>query len=110
VNECTVAEISKGKLLLNMRNYTNVRLRQTSISSDGGATWSELSADTTLIEPVCQASMISLHHRKNKGLIAFSNPADQKKRANMSVRLSDDDGKPGRNQHLSIKVLLLIPT
>lgn len=79
VNECTVAEISKGKLLLNMRNYTNVRLRQTSVSTDGGASWSTLSADTTLIEPVCQASMIALRHRKNKGLLAFSNPADEKK-------------------------------
>ncbi|MBK6948104.1 MAG: exo-alpha-sialidase [Haliscomenobacter sp.] len=52
VNESTVAELPGGKLLLNMRNYTSVRIRQTSLSRDGGATWSPLKGDTALIEPV----------------------------------------------------------
>lgn len=93
VNECTVAELPNGELLLNMRNYTNIRVRQTSLSKDGGETWSSLRGDTALIEPVCQASMIWYHHKGKKSFLAFSNPADQKSRRNMKVRLSYDHGK-----------------
>jgi sialidase-1 len=93
VNECTVAELPGGKLLLNMRNYTNVRVRQTSASTDGGETWSALRGDTTLIEPVCQASMIWYDHKSRKPFLAFSNPASQSSRTNMTVRLSYDQGK-----------------
>ncbi|MFB9296254.1 sialidase family protein [Persicitalea jodogahamensis] len=92
VNECTVAELPKGKLLLNMRNYNATRVRQTSTSSDGGETWSELVADSTLIEPVCQGSLVSFTHGR-RSVLAFSNPASQKSRTNMTVRLSYDQGK-----------------
>jgi sialidase-1 len=93
VNECTVAELPGGNLLLNMRNYTNVRVRQNSTSKDGGETWSALNQDTTLIEPVCQASMIWYDHKSRKQFLAFSNPASQTSRTNMTVRFSDDQGK-----------------
>ncbi len=92
VNECTVAELPKGTLMLNMRNYTSVRVRQVATSTDGGETWSELKGDTTLIEPVCQASLIAFKHGKKRTL-AFSNPANQKSRTNMTVRISYDQGK-----------------
>ena len=92
VNECTVAELPKGKLMLNMRNYTSVRVRQVATSTDGGETWSELKGDTTLIEPVCQASLLAFKQGK-KRVLAFSNPANQKSRTNMTVRISYDQGK-----------------
>lgn len=92
VNESTVAELSKGRLLLNMRNYNQQRVRQTSISKDGGETWSALKPDTALIEPVCQASLIRIDDGK-KPVLAFSNPANTRKRAEMTVRLSYDQGK-----------------
>lgn len=92
VNECTVAEVSKGNLLLNMRNYNQVRFRQTSLSADGGQTWSALRQDTALPEPVCQASLIRLWDAGRKPVLAFSNPASQKGRVNMTVRWSFDGG------------------
>ena len=92
VNECTVAELPNGKLLLNMRNYTAARVRQTSTSSDGGETWSELRGDTTLIEPVCQASLIRYDHKSRGPLLAFSNPASRTSRTKMTVRISFDQG------------------
>lgn len=92
VNECTVAELPKGKLMLNMRNYNEIRVRRISISKDGGMTWSPLEDDATLIEPVCQASLIAFKHGKKRAL-AFSNPANQKSRINMTVRISYDQGK-----------------
>lgn len=95
VNECTVAELEGGKLILNMRSYdSNVRARKTSISDDGGLTWSELRTDSTLVEPICQASM----HRysfaaEGKNRLLFLNPANSEMRSNLTIRLSDDDGR-----------------
>ena len=93
VNECTIAELPKGKLLLNMRNYNATRVRQTSTSKDGGETWSALQPDTSLIEPVCQASLLWCAPKGKKPFLAFSNPASQKSRSKMTVRLSYDKGK-----------------
>ena len=93
VNESTVAEISKGKLLLNMRNYNETRYRQTATSNDGGLNWSALQQDTSLPEPVCQASLIRLWQSGKKPVLVFSNPASQKKRENMMVKWSYDLGK-----------------
>lgn len=92
VNESTIAELDKGRLLLNMRNYNQQRVRQTSISTTGGESWSSLTPDTGLIEPVCQASLLRLSNKK-KTILAFSNPASTSKRAGMTVRLSYDLGK-----------------
>jgi sialidase-1 len=93
VNECTVAELPKGTLMLNMRNYNASRVRQISTSKDGGETWSELKPDGTLIEPVCQGSLLWYDAKGKKNFLAFSNPASQKTRTNMTVRLSYDKGK-----------------
>ena len=56
--------------------------------------------DTTLIEPVCQASLIWYDHKGRKPFLAFSNPADQKSRVNMTVRLSYDKGKTWKLSHV----------
>jgi hypothetical protein len=93
VNECTVAELPGGKLLLNMRNYNGIRIRQTATSMDGGNTWSALKGDSMLIEPVCQASMIWSVAKGRKPVLAFSNPASARSRTAMTVKLSYDEGK-----------------
>ncbi len=93
VNESTVAELPKGVLLLNMRNYSPARIRQTSVSKDGGASWSALQGDSALIEPVCQASMLWYNHKGRKPFLAFANPASAVSRTNMTVRISYDKGK-----------------
>jgi sialidase-1 len=79
--------------MLNMRNYNNIRSRQTSVSRDGGMTWSALKQDTSLPEPVCQASLVRIDGLGRKPVFAFSNPASQKARVNMTVRLSHDGAK-----------------
>lgn len=92
VNECQVVERSDGSLLLNMRNWrTPSRERATAESADGGATWSALTHDPALIEPVCQAGILRLSWDPSR--ILFSNPADAKARVRMTVRLSRDEGK-----------------
>ena len=95
VNECTVAEINKGKLLLNMRNYDRSQEnRKISVSDDGGITWGNIYSDETLIEPICQASLLRYSFSgKYKKYLMFLNPSDKKKRINMTLKLSSDYGK-----------------
>ena len=93
-NECEVVELRDGALLLNMRNYHPQRShRAISYSRDRGATWSAPRPDATLIEPTCQASIrrLSWAERGEKSGILFSNPASQKARENLTVRLSEDE-------------------
>lgn len=89
-NESTVAELSDGTLMLNMRSYARRYRRAVAFSKDEGLTWSAPSFDETLIEPVCQASL--LRYPKGKGRLLFANPAAET-RVRLTVRLSEDDGK-----------------
>jgi sialidase-1 len=91
-NESQVVELSDGSLMMNMRSYNGKQCRAVSISKDGGESWFEITHDPVLIEPVCQASMITYNYGNNN-LILFSNPADKKSRIRMTVRLSFDDGR-----------------
>ena len=93
-NECQAVELTDGTVLMNMRSYRSKKLRAIALSSDGGATWGKTAQDETLIEPVCQASILRYtaqpRHAKNR--ILFSNPASHS-RDKMTVRLSYDEGK-----------------
>jgi sialidase-1 len=89
-NECQVAELSNGHLLLNMRSYEGNNRRLVATSADEGLTFTKPVEDPVLIEPVCQASLISLPG--DKGGLLFSNPAS-KRRERMTIRLSADDGR-----------------
>ncbi len=94
VNECQVVELAGGRLLLNMRAYFGDHLRRIAYSDDGGSSWSPVEADRQLVEPVCQASILRFTWPggDEKSRILFSNPAS-KKRENMTIRLSYDEGK-----------------
>lgn len=98
-NECEVVELADGRLALNMRNYNRLhRCRAVATSSDGGLTWSEVSYDETLVEPVCQASIRRLSRADPnvpgaKDRILFSNPGSAERRKALTVRLSEDEGK-----------------
>ena len=92
-NECQVLELADGTLLLNMRNYSASRLRAISTSKDGGLTWSEVTYDHMLYEPICQASLLRFtdEKRAGKNRILFSNPASNTSRIMLTVRLSYDE-------------------
>ncbi len=95
-NECQVAELEDGRLLLNMRNHGSpIRRRGVAESRDGGLTWSEARTDEGLPEPVCQASLLryTLRPARAKNRLLFSNPGTEKTRTRMTVRLSYDEGR-----------------
>jgi len=95
-NECQAAELADGTLLMNMRNYwgsdgkepAKGKMRATARSKDGGLTWGELAFDKTLVEPVCQGSLIAV----GKNRLLFANPGSADRRHRLTVRLSDDGG------------------
>ncbi len=94
VNECQVVELSDGTLLINMRNYDRSQTsRAVATSTDGGMTWSAVRHDPTLIEPICQASLIRCTTPGGSVRLLFANPAHTGKRVDMTVRMSEDEGK-----------------
>ena len=102
VNECSVAEIGKGKLILNMRNYDRTQMnRKISISNDYGESWGDIYDDNALVEPICQASILR-YSFKGSGIndLLFINPADKNKRLNMTLRLSNDLGRTWKGEFI----------
>lgn len=89
-NESTVAELSDGKLMLNMRVGGNQNQRVYSISSDGGLSWTPLQQAPQLIDPVCQASLNSI--QTDNGYAVFFSNAASTTRKNMTIKMSTDNG------------------
>lgn len=98
LNECQVAELDSGELVLNMRNYNRQKqARAVSRSTDGGESFGEVTWDETLPEPICQAGMVTVCASRGGGVVerwlAFSNPASPNRRERMLVRVSYDGGR-----------------
>ena len=87
-NESAIVELKNRELLFNMRSYHGKNRRAVQRSQDGGLTFAPLTLDEDLIEPVCQASMIT----DAKGRVLFANPAATT-RSRMTVRMSSDGGR-----------------
>jgi sialidase-1 len=97
MNECAVVELTDGTLMLNSRSYRGKACRGVSLSKDGGVTWGQTIDDPTLVESVCQASLIRAAWpdaaKGTKGALLFCNPAVPRGRNHLTVRLSEDEGK-----------------
>ena len=93
--ESQVAEIEPGGLMLNMRDNRGGS-RAVSTTTDMGKTWKEhVSSRTSLQEPVCMASLISVKAKDNvlgKDILLFSNPNDTKNRHSITIKASLDGG------------------
>jgi sialidase-1 len=99
-NESMAAELSNGKLMMNSRNQKgDIRARIVSLSHDGGQTWDTSYFDQTLIDPVNQGSILTIGKKNGKNIIAFCNAADTKRRDNLTLRISYDDGKTWSRQY-----------
>ena len=92
-NECAVVQTADGAVYINCRNYRNGKRRAIAWSEDGGETFIRFGWDSTLVEPICQASLVRLtdarHHDQNR--ILFANPASEA-RERLTVRMSTDEG------------------
>ena len=110
-NENMAAELSGGRLMLNLRNQRgDVRARFIAVSSDGGQSWDTSYFDKNLPDPVCQGSILTIGKKKahlpdgqGKNILAFCNAADEKKRDNLTLRISYDDGKTWKKNFVIYK-------
>jgi sialidase-1 len=92
-NESMATQISNGRLMMNIRNQRgDIRARIVSISSNGGQSWDTTYFDKMLIDPVNQGSILTLGKKNGKAIIAFCNAADTKRRDNLTLRISYNDG------------------
>lgn len=89
-SESAIAQCADGSLLLSMRNESKSGLRAWARWDWKGnvsqGQWSRPWFEVP--EPTCMASLVS----HPKGLLLFSNPADTKQRAKMTIRASTDNG------------------
>ncbi len=102
--ECTVAQLSDGSLMLNMRDNANatnkeeLNGRSVFITKDLGKTWVEHpTSREALVEPVCQASLHTHIYTdadtgKQTRLLLFMNPNSKYNRTDMTIKVSLDDG------------------
>jgi len=93
-NECSAAELSKGRLMLNARNQKgDIRARIVAVSKNGGETWDNIRFDHNLPDPVCEGTILNIGKRKGNNILAFCNAADPNERNNLTLRISTDEGK-----------------
>jgi sialidase-1 len=93
INEVQMVELSDGGVRLHSRQFAGAKVRKTSISRDGGATWSAVEDVPALRDPCCMASIFrfSFDDAGGHGRVLYSGP-DSTKRENGTVHLSTDDG------------------
>lgn len=93
-NECSLAELAHGALIMNSRNYirdsNHVAHRGFSWSHDGGESWSEsLYLPPTLVDPIVFGSMTT----DSAGtMLIITHPSNPNSRVNMTVFTSVDRG------------------
>ena len=96
-DECQVAEIEPGTLMLNIRNeIPGLFMRSVFITKDLGVTWEAHPTNrNTLIERQCNASLIFSPASENclgRDLLLFANCDSDKSRWKMTVKVSLDKG------------------
>ncbi|MFI3243826.1 MAG: exo-alpha-sialidase [Akkermansia sp.] len=94
-SECQVVELADGSIMINARNEARSGKRAVYVTKDLGKTWEAHETNlNTLDEPVCQASIIAVNHKKYGRVLLFSNPkVTYGGRYKMTIRYSLDEGK-----------------
>jgi len=109
MSEASAAELSDGRVMLNIRSESAKRRRAVAVSPDGHSNWSSPALDEALPDPVCCGSLLGCGDA-----LLFCNAASELSRENLTLRRSYDDGQtwqdslvidPGAAQYSDIAVL-----
>jgi Neuraminidase (sialidase) len=96
-SETATVELADGRVMLNIRHESAPHIRAVSISREGATNWSPIQFDKALPEPICFGSLARLPKRAEgeKDRLLFVNPHNPsgRERRNLTVKLSDEDGK-----------------
>ena len=103
-SETVITTLSDDRVMLVSRSVSKPNRKLVTIGADGATNWSKPVFHGELWEPICMASLVS--HPSQPGMLLFSNPhsldrdeegheipAGRGKRVNLSIKLSNDDGK-----------------
>ena len=89
-DESIITELDDGNWMINSRVNRSGK-RYVHFSSNQGKTW-QSAPESQLPDPSCNAGLIS-YRFKGKNYLIFSNANSSNKRENLSIRISDDNGK-----------------
>lgn len=100
-DEAKVVELADGSLIMSIRNrYKGGRIF--SRSTDGGVTWGESYEVTALPDPACNGDIIR-YTANGKNLLLQSLPGSPTDRNNVTVYVSDDNGKTWNHKHRVVR-------
>jgi sialidase-1 len=93
INEVQMVELSDGSVRLSSRQFAPPKVRRTSMSPDGGETWSPVVSLPELTDPSCMQGLIrySFDDAAGRGMLLHTGP-DSTKRDHGAIYLSTDDG------------------
>ena len=94
MNEVQMAELTDGSIRLDSRQFAGARVRRTSISRDGGETWSPVAELPDLRDPSCMAGLLRYSHddAAGKGRLLHTGPDSVTARDHGTIYMSLDDG------------------
>jgi sialidase-1 len=105
-SETVLAQLTDGRVMVNMRNDSRAHRRAVAFSPDGLTKWTKPAFDEQLKEPICMASLcrLSAKGKPDRDRLLFANPdnldagakeepARMHRRKNLTVKLSYDEGK-----------------
>ncbi|MHC4432479.1 MAG: sialidase family protein [Planctomycetota bacterium] len=96
-SETVPVQLADGRVMFNIRHESKPRFRGVSVSGDGATGWSKMMYHEQLPEPVCMASIVRLsqkpRHKRNRILFANPHNPDDRRRRNLTVKLSYDEGE-----------------
>ena len=102
-SESAAVELADGRVMLNARSNSRANRRLVTTSKDGATGWSRPTFDEALLEPICMAGLVR-YSLEPKTRLLFSNPhnlegrpdskpGDYRKRQNLSMKVSYDEGQ-----------------
>jgi len=111
-----VVELSQDRVMMNARSSSPSGHRLIVIGGQGGTQWGRPYFDPALVEQGCMGGITRLSEGRagGKDRILFSNPDDPRARANLSIKLSYDEGatwpvkrqlEPGPSSYSDLAVL-----
>lgn len=98
VNECLMAELSDGSIVINSRDQSGGGRRMSAVSRDRGKTFSAFEYEPELLSPVCQGSVI--HWKARPERLVYAGPHHRRERRDLRLMISQDGGQSWRQSKL----------
>ena len=107
-SETAAAQLSDGRVMLNVRTESKTHRRTVVTSPDGATHWSKPRFDPRLLEPICFGTILSLGGKRlvfaNPNTLdktgAAAEPGKNRDRKNLTVQFSDDDGATWKSKRV----------